>query len=279
LSGKIKEIDVSGVRIGGKNPFVLIAGPCVVETEEGLLSTAEKLKKISENAGVPLIFKSSFDKANRSSIESFRGPGIEKGLKALRRVKKELEIPVLSDVHQEEDIQKASEVLDIIQIPAFLCRQTDFILSAAATKKVINVKKGQFLAPWDVRNIIEKIESTGNKKIILTERGVSFGYNNLVADIRSLPIMRAFGYPVAFDVTHSLQLPGCLGKSSGGESEFIPYLARAAVAAGLDAVFMETHPEPEKALCDGPNMMKLEKLPPLLAQLKRIDAIAKEALS
>jgi len=279
LSAKVKEIDVSGVRIGGKNPFVFIAGPCVIETEKELLLTAEKLKKISGDAGIPLIFKSSFDKANRSSIESFRGPGIDKGLKALLRVKKELEIPVLSDVHQPEDIEKASEILDIIQIPAFLCRQTDFILSAAATKKAINVKKGQFLAPWDVQNIIEKIESTGNKKIILTERGVSFGYNNLVADIRSLPIMRAFGYPVAFDVTHSLQLPGGLGKSSGGESEFIPTLARAAVAAGVDAVFMETHPEPEKALCDGPNMIRLEELPPLLAQLKRIDAIAKEALS
>jgi 2-dehydro-3-deoxyphosphooctonate aldolase (KDO 8-P synthase) len=274
----MKEINISGIKIGGKNPLVLIAGPCVVEKEDEVLLYAEKLKRIAEDSKIPLIFKSSYDKANRSSIESYRGPGIDRGLAILKRVKDEIGVPILSDVHNQEEVKRAAEVLDIIQIPAFLCRQTDFIVVAARTKRVINVKKGQFLAPWDMRNVVEKIESAGNRDIILTERGVSFGYNNLVADMRSLVIMRDLGYPVAFDVTHSLQLPGGLGKSSGGQREFIPYLMRAAVATGCDAVFMETHHEPEKALCDGPNMIKLDDLPPLLNQVKRIDEIVKAAL-
>lgn len=274
----VKEINISGVRIGGKrNPMVLIAGPCVIENEDEILFSAERLKQIAENANIPLIFKSSYDKANRSSISSFRGPGIEKGLKILRKVKEEFRIPILSDVHDKEEIKEAAEVLDIIQIPAFLCRQTDLVLSAASSKRVINVKKAQFLAPWDVKNIIEKIESVGNTNIILTERGFSFGYNNLVSDMRSIVIMRDLGYPVAFDVSHSLQLPGGLGKSSGGQREFIPYLTRAAVATGCDAIFMETHREPERALCDGPNMIKLDDLPPLLTQIKMIDEIVKSS--
>lgn len=276
----VREIDVSGIRIGGKaNPLVLIAGPCVIEKEDETLFAAERLKQIAESIPLPLIFKSSYDKANRTSLSSFRGPGLEKGIRILKRVKEKLGLPVLSDVHDKDEIERAAEVLDIIQIPAFLCRQTDLVIAAASTKGVINIKKGQFLAPWDVKNIIEKIESTGNRNIILTERGFSFGYNNLVADMRSLVIMRDIGYPVAFDVTHSLQLPGGLGKSSGGQREFIPSLTRAAVATGLDALFMEVHREPAKALCDGPNMMGLDDLPSLLAQVKRIDEIVKENAS
>jgi 2-dehydro-3-deoxyphosphooctonate aldolase (KDO 8-P synthase) len=275
----MKEIIIDKIRIGGKNPVVLIAGPCVIEGEKSALDTAGKLKDICEKINIPLIYKSSYDKANRTSVKSFRGVGLKKGLKILKKVKEKIGIPVLSDVHKEEEIDEAAEVLDIIQIPAFLSRQTDMIIKVANTGRVVNVKKGQFLAPWDIKNIIEKIESTGNKKILITERGVSFGYNNLVADMRSLPIMRSFGYPVIFDATHSLQLPGGAGNSSGGQREFVPHITRAAAATGCDGIFMEVHPNPDNAPCDGPNMFKLENLPPLLKQIKEIDRVVKSPLA
>lgn len=274
----MKEITIGKVRIGGKNPLVFIAGPCVMENEKAALDTAGKLKDICEKINIPLIYKSSYDKANRTSVKSFRGVGLKNGLKILKKVKEKIGIPVLSDVHKEDEIDEAAEVLDVIQIPAFLSRQTDMIIKVAKTGRVVNVKKGQFLAPWDVKNIIEKIESTGNKKILITERGVSFGYNNLVADMRSLPIMRSFGYPVIFDATHSLQLPGGAGNSSGGQREFVPHITRAAVAAGCDGIFMEVHPDPDNAPCDGPNMFKFKSLPPLLEQIKEIDRVVKSPL-
>lgn len=274
----MKEIIVGKVKIGGENPLILIAGPCVIESEKSALNTAEKLKDICEEINIPLIYKSSYDKANRTSVKSFRGLGLKKGLNILKKVRDKFNIPVLSDVHKEEDIEDAEEVLDIIQIPAFLSRQTDMIIKVAETGRVVNIKKGQFLAPWDIRNIIDKVESTGNKKILITERGVSFGYNNLVADMRALPIMRSFGYPVIFDATHSLQLPGGAGKSSGGQREFVPHITRAAVGAGCDGIFMEVHPYPDKAPCDGPNMLKMINLPPLLEQIKEIDRIVKPQL-
>lgn len=272
---KTKEIKIGGVRIGGNNPLVLIAGPCVIESEKTTIKVACKLSEIAEKIGIPLIFKSSYDKANRSSKDSFRGPGLKEGLRILKNVKKETGLPVLSDVHNIDEVKMASEILDILQIPAFLCRQTDLIMAVARTGKTVNIKKGQFLAPWDIKNIIEKVISAGNKNIIITERGVSFGYNNLVADMRALPIMSALGYPVAFDATHSTQFPGGLGKSSGGERGMVPYLARAAVATGCDALFLEVHECPEKALCDGPNMMRMKDLPNLLNDIKKIDKIVR----
>jgi len=268
-------VDVSGVNVGGDNPFVLIAGPCVIESEGLVLDVAYFLKELTDKLRIPFIFKSSYDKANRTSIESFRGPGLKKGLEILSRVKEEIGVPVLSDVHKEQEVADACSVLDVLQIPAFLCRQTDLVVAVASCGKPVNVKKGQFLAPWDVRHIIKKIESTGNRDILLTERGVSFGYNNLVVDMKSLPIMRSFGYPVVFDATHSVQQPGGKGSSSGGQREFVPYLARAAVAVGVDAVFMEVHPEPDRALSDGPNMLSLSDVKPLLALLKELDLIVK----
>ncbi len=267
----VKEVFVGPIPIGGKRPFVLIAGPCVLESEALCRETAEELTLLTRSLQVPFIFKSSYDKANRTSLKSFRGPGLEKGLALLDRLKHDLGIPVLSDVHRFEEVSAAAQVLDALQIPAFLCRQTDFVLAVARTGKAVNVKKGQFLAPWDVRNIIEKIRETGNHSILLTERGTSFGYQNLVADMRSLVIMREMGYPVVFDVTHSLQLPGGQGTSSGGQREFIAALARAAVAVGIDALFMEVHPNPAEALCDGPNSQPLGELKPLLEQLLTID--------
>ncbi len=273
----VKEVSVGPIAIGGKNPFVLIAGPCVLESEALSRKTAEELTVLTRSLRIPFIFKSSYDKANRSSLKSFRGPGLEKGLAILGRLKHDLGIPVLSDVHRFEEVSAASQVLDALQIPAFLCRQTDFVLAVARTGKAVNVKKGQFLAPWDVRNIIEKIQETGNHSILLTERGTSFGYQNLVADMRSLVIMREMGYPVVFDVTHSLQLPGGQGTSSGGQREFIAALARAAVAVGIDALFMEVHPNPAEALCDGPNSQPLGELKPLLEQLLTIDRNVKNA--
>ncbi len=273
----VKEVSVGPITIGGKKPFVLIAGPCVLESEALSRKTAEELTVLTRELQIPFIFKSSYDKANRSSLKSFRGPGLEKGLAILGRLKHELGIPVLSDVHRFEEVSAASQVLDALQIPAFLCRQTDFVLAVARTGKAVNVKKGQFLAPWDVRNIIEKIQETGNHSILLTERGTSFGYQNLVADMRSLVIMREMGYPVVFDVTHSLQLPGGQGTSSGGQREFIAALARAAVAVGIDALFMEVHPNPAEALCDGPNSQPLGELKPLLEQLLTIDRNVKNA--
>ena len=262
----IKEFKIRNIKIGGKNPFVLIAGPCVIESEESILYHAKKLKEITQELNMPFIFKSSYDKANRSSINSYRGPGLKKGLKILNKVK-ELGIPVLSDVHSVNEISEAAKVLDIIQIPAFLCRQTDLIIECAKTKKPINIKKGQFLSPFDVMNIINKIKSVNNNnKIIITERGVSFGYNNLVNDFRSLLIMKKFGYPICYDVSHSIQQSCGLGDKSGGESEFIPGLSKVGIACGVDALFMEVHRDPKKALCDGPNMFKLNNLKTLLKQ-------------
>ncbi len=270
-----REINIRGVKIGGNNPFVLIAGPCAIESEGATLDAATRLKKMTSDLGIPFIFKSSYDKANRSSFKSYRGPGLKQGLQILRRVARELDLPVLSDVHRFEEIAPAAEVLDIIQIPAFLCRQTDFVMDVAKTGKVVNIKKGQFLAPWDIRNAAEKAAATGNENIIITERGVSFGYNNLIADMRALPIIREFGYPVMFDATHSVQLPGAGGTASSGDRKFVPHLTRAAVAVGVDALFMEVHACPDEALCDGPNMLSLDELPALLKQAQEIDRIVK----
>ena len=270
-----KEIKVGKIKVGGNNPLVLIAGPCVIETEEQTFQTVKRLKEITSELEIPFIFKSSYDKANRTSIKSYRGPGLKKGLEILGRIKKELNIPLLIDVHKREEISAVSKVADILQIPAFLCRQTDFVLAVAKAGKSVNVKKGQFLAPWDVKNVIEKIESVGNKNILLTERGTTFGYNNLVVDMKSLPIMRSFGYPVAFDATHSVQLPGGMGMITGGNREYVPYLARAAVACGVDALFLEAHPHPDKALSDGPNMMRLAEIAKLLKEVKEIDSIVR----
>lgn len=249
---------------------LIIAGPCVIESEDVTMHAARTLKEICGSLGLPFIFKSSYDKANRTSVSSYRGPGIEKGLRVLADIRSGLGVEVISDVHSVEEIRTASEVLDVLQIPAFLCRQTDLIVSASKTGKRVNVKKGQFLAPWDVKNIIDKFTSTGNRDLMITERGSSFGYNNLVVDFRAFPIMREFGFPVIFDVTHSLQLPGGMGTSSGGQREYAAPLARAAVAAGVDGLFMEAHPEPDKALCDGPNMLSLEGLRGLLDEVLSI---------
>jgi 2-dehydro-3-deoxyphosphooctonate aldolase (KDO 8-P synthase) len=264
------EIIINKMRFGNNNPPLIIAGPCVIESEEITFYTAAKLKEICNNIGLPFIFKSSYDKANRTAINSYRGPGIDKGLKILSDVKSKFNIPVISDVHSVDEVKHAAEVLDALQIPAFLCRQTDLILEASKTGKPVNIKKGQFLAPWDIKNIIEKFTSTGNQNLSITERGTSFGYNNLVVDFRAFPIMRSFGYPVIFDVTHSLQLPGGLGSCSGGQREFAEPLARAAVAAGIDGLFMEVHPEPDKALCDGPNMIGLDSIAELLKTIKSL---------
>lgn len=269
------EIRIGNIKIGGQNPLVFIAGPCVIESEEITLKIAGKLKEYSEKNKIPFIFKSSYDKANRTSVNSFRGPGIDKGLKILQRLKEKLEVSILSDIHSVDDIVKAADVLDVIQIPAFLCRQTDIIVAAAKTGKPVNIKKGQFLAPWDVKNIIEKARSTGNENIMITERGVSFGYNNLVVDMRSIPIMQGFGHPVVYDATHSVQLPGGQGRCSGGQREFIEPLAKAAVAAGCDAVFMEVHENPDKALCDGPNMLSLENFYVLAKKLVELNKLVR----
>ena len=271
----VKEITIGSVKMGGDRPLVLIAGPCVIEGEAETMHAAERLMTLCNGVSVQLIFKASYDKANRTSGSAFRGPGMKEGLRILQRVKDSLGLPVLSDIHSIEQVQPAAEVLDVLQIPAFLCRQTDLVEAAARTGRVINVKKGQFLAPWDMKNVIGKVLESGNDRVTLTERGVSFGYNNLVSDMRSLPIMRSFGYPVIFDATHSVQLPGGQGGSSGGQREFVEYLARAAVATGIDGIFMEVHEDPEMALCDGPNSIKLDDLPLLLKKLKAIDAIVK----
>jgi 2-dehydro-3-deoxyphosphooctonate aldolase (KDO 8-P synthase) len=266
-----REVHVNSVTIGGDRSLVLVAGPCVIEGEEITLRIAERIKETTSAVGMDLIFKSSYDKANRSSIHSYRGPGLDEGLRILRRVKEELNLPVLSDVHRFEEIEKASALLDVIQVPAFLCRQTDFIMEVARTGKAINIKKGPFLAPWDIRNVIEKVTSTGNHNLLLTERGTSFGYNNLVSDMRSLAIMRSFGYPI----THSVQLPGAGGDRSGGQGELVPQLARAATATGIDALFIEVHEDPSRALCDGPNSVSLDGIGSFLAQVKEIDRIVK----
>jgi 2-dehydro-3-deoxyphosphooctonate aldolase (KDO 8-P synthase) len=269
-------IRIDGITIGEGAPLVLIAGPCVIEGEGFTLAVAKGLQEVSRNLPIPLIFKASYDKANRTSISSSRGPGLVEGLRILKRVKEEVGLPVLSDVHSVGEVSQAAEVLDVIQIPAFLCRQTDLLVAAGRTGKPINVKKGQFLAPWDMAHVVEKITSTGNEQILLTERGTSFGYNNLVSDMKALPLMRGLGYPVIYDATHSVQLPGGAGKASGGNREFIPHLARAAVGAGVDGIFLEVHPNPEQALSDGANSLRLDDLSPLLKQLRAIDWIVKE---
>jgi 2-dehydro-3-deoxyphosphooctonate aldolase (KDO 8-P synthase) len=264
------EIEIGSIRLGGRQPLVLISGPCVIESPEETLAIAAALKELTARLGIGFIFKASYDKANRTAIDAYRGPGLKDGLAVLARIKRELGVPVLSDVHAADEVAAAAEVLDVIQIPAFLCRQTDLLLAAAATGKPVNVKKGQFLAPWDVAHVVAKIASTGNRRVLLTERGVTFGYNNLVVDFRAIAILQQTGCPVVFDATHSVQLPGGAGQSSGGQREFAPLLARAAVAAGAEGVFMEVHPDPDRALCDGPNSLRLDMLPPLLAQLKAI---------
>ena len=272
----MKKIIVGGVEIGGGAPLALIAGPCVIEDEALTMTIAADLQAITEKLGIPLIFKASYDKANRTSVDSYRGPGLTRGLEVLQKVRRTFSIPVLSDVHRFEEIAPAADVLDVMQVPAFLCRQTDFVTEIARRAKAVNIKKGQFLAPWDIVHILSKLEQAGNENILLTERGVSFGYNNLVVDFRSFPILRGTGYPVVFDATHSVQLPGAAGKASGGDRNMVPCLARAAVAAGIDALFFEVHPDPDRALCDGPNSLVLDSLPGLLATLMKIDATVRE---
>jgi 2-dehydro-3-deoxyphosphooctonate aldolase (KDO 8-P synthase) len=261
---------ISGLDVDLSGDLFLIAGPCVIESRDHAFFIASELRNMAAARGVPFVFKASYDKANRSSIKSFRGVGMNEGLRILADIRETLQIPVLSDVHEAAQCRRAAEILDILQIPAFLCRQTDLIVAAAATGKIVNVKKGQFLAPWEMRNVVEKIHEAGNDRILLTERGASFGYNNLVVDFRSFPIMQSFGCPVVFDVTHSLQLPGGQGSSSGGQPQYIPHFARAGVAAGVDGLFMEVHENPERALSDGPNALNLSLLPALLEQLVEI---------
>ena len=275
---KVTPVDVGGVIFGGPR-FVTIAGPCVIENVESSMRHAERLAAISRSTGVPIVFKSSFDKANRTSHGSFRGPGIDRGLRILERVKRETGLPVLTDIHEAEQAASAAEVVDILQIPALLSRQTDLIVAAAKTGCALNLKKGQFLAPWDMQAVVRKAEEAGNRRLILTERGFSFGYNNLVSDMRSLVIMRAMGYPVVFDATHSVQLPGAGagGERSGGQREFVAPLARAATAVGIDAVFMEVHEDPDNALSDGPNSYPLAQVAALLNSLRRIDELARES--
>jgi len=270
-----KEISLGSLRLGGGNPLFLIAGPCVIESEVHARIMAEKIAKAAADAGVPYIFKASFDKANRSSIKAFRGPGLKEGLRILGKIKSELKLPILTDIHDVSQAAPAAEVCDVLQIPAFLARQTDLLIAAAKTGRIINVKKPQFLSPWEMGNVTEKVESTGNTKIILTERGASFGYQNLVVDMRSFPIMQRTGYPVVFDVTHSVQLPGGQGHASGGQPQFIEPLARAAVAAGVDGIFLETHDNPAKALSDGPNALPLSQLRSLLTKLKSLSTVVR----
>ena len=270
-----REIELGKLRLGGGNPLFLIAGPCVIESEKHARMMAERVAKIAADAGVPYIFKASYDKANRSSLKAFRGPGPEEGLRILGKIKSELKLPILSDIHEASQAGPAAEVCDVLQIPAFLARQTDLLIAAGQTGRVINVKKAQFLSPWDMPNVVEKVESTGNTKILLTERGATFGYNNLVVDMRSFSIMKRLGYPVVFDVTHSIQIPGGLGHASGGQPEFIEPLARAGVAAGVDGIFLETHDNPAAALSDGPNALPLQQLPALLAKLRELGALVR----
>jgi 2-dehydro-3-deoxyphosphooctonate aldolase (KDO 8-P synthase) len=270
-----KKIKIGGFEIGGGRPLALIAGPCVIESPESAMRHAAAIKQIADRTGMPYIFKSSYDKANRTSLSSFRGPGLEAGLGILAKVRKEIGVPVLTDVHEKDEINAAKDAVDVLQIPAFLCRQTDFVVAVARSGKIVNIKKGQFLAPWDVANIVEKIVSTGNEQVMVTERGVSFGYNNLVSDMRSLVVLGELGYPVVFDATHSLQLPGGQGAASGGERRYIPALAKAAVAVGVDALFMEVHENPDRALSDGPNSLPLNELEELLKRVNQIDQLTK----
>jgi 2-dehydro-3-deoxyphosphooctonate aldolase (KDO 8-P synthase) len=268
-------MNLAGFEVGIDRPLFLIAGPCVVESEALVQEVAGKLKEVTQALQIPLIFKASFDKANRSSGSSFRGPGIAAGLKALQSVQQLFQLPLLTDVHEDTPIAEVAAVVDVLQTPAFLCRQTNFILQVAAAGRPVNIKKGQFLSPWEMQNVVDKARSTGNRQIMVCERGFSFGYNNLVADMRSLSAMRATGCPVVFDATHSVQLPGAQGGSSGGQREYIPVLARAAVAAGIAGIFMETHPRPQQALSDGPNAWPLARMEALLTTLKQLDTITK----
>ncbi len=261
--------------VGPREPLFLIAGPCVVESEGLVLDTAGKLQELASRLSIPFIFKSSFDKANRSSRNSFRGPGIEEGLRILSEVKRQLRLPVLTDVHEDTPLSEVAEVVDVLQTPAFLCRQTNFIVNVCSQKRAVNIKKGQFLSPWEMGNVVEKARSTGNEQIMVCERGFSFGYNNLVSDMRSLSVMRSTGAPVVFDATHSVQLPGGKGNASGGQREFVPVLARAAVAVGIAGIFMETHPNPDQALSDGPNAWPLDRMGALLETLVALDRIVK----
>ena len=270
-------MNVCGFNVGIDQPFFLIAGTCVVESEQMTLDTAGALKEMTDELGINFIYKSSFDKANRSSVDSFRGPGIEEGLRVLQAVKDQLGVPVITDVHEDTPMDEVASVVDMLQTPAFLCRQTNYITRVAETGLPVNIKKGQFLAPWDMKHVVDKARSTGNKNIMVCERGASFGYNNLVSDMRSVTIMRETGAPVVFDATHSVQLPGGQGSTSGGQREFVPTLARAAIAAGVSGVFMETHPDPEKALSDGPNSVPLGKMKDLLSVMKQIDDAVKNA--
>ena len=281
-NGKIKvssRVKIGDLTVGGNGPLFLISGPCVIENKELTLKVARFLKGLAQRVKIPVIFKSSYDKANRTSIESFRGPGLNEGLEILKEVKNTMGLPILSDVHQVSEIGKAAEILDIIQIPAFLSRQTDLILEAARTRLPINIKKGQFLSPWDIEQVVLKAVSGGNSSILLTERGTSFGYNNLIVDMRSLSVMKNLGYPVVFDATHGVQLPGGRGKSSGGQRQFVAPLARAAVAAGADGVFLEIHPDPDSALSDGPNSLPFEQVEPLLNTLKKIHWLVREKVT
>ena len=261
--------------VGPDRPFFLIAGPCVIESESLVIEVAGRLRDITAALGIPFIFKASFDKANRSSAASFRGPGIEAGLKALALVRRQIGVPVLTDVHEDTPLVEVAEVVDVLQTPAFLCRQTNFISGVASQHKPVNIKKGQFLSPWEMQNVVDKARSTGNEQVMVCERGFSFGYNNLITDMRALSVMRSTGCPVVFDATHSVQLPGAQGNASGGQREFVPVLARAAVAAGIAGIFMETHPRPQEALSDGPNAWPLDRMASLLATLQQLDAISK----
>jgi len=270
-----REISLGTLRLGGGNPLFLIAGPCVIESESHARMIAERVAEIASDTGVPYIFKASYDKANRSSIRAFRGPGLCEGLRILGKIKEDLRVPILTDIHDASQAAPAAEVADILQIPAFLARQTDLLLAAAKTGRIVNLKKAQFLSPWDMGNVAEKVASAGNHNIILTERGASFGYNNLIVDMRAFPILRKYGYPVVYDVTHSVQIPGGQGHASGGQPEFIEPLARAGVAAGVDGMFLETHDNPAAALSDGPNALPLAQLPRLLTRLKELSTVVR----
>ncbi len=274
---KNHKVKCSKFEISNDMPFTLIAGPCQLENEDHALKISTELKKITSEVGLNFIYKTSFDKANRTSLKGKRGIGLEKSLPIFDRIRKEVNVPVLTDIHTEEQCLKVADHVDILQIPAFLCRQTDLLIAAAKTGKIINVKKGQFLAPWDMLNVIKKIEDTGNKNILITERGASFGYNTLVSDMRALPIMSKFGFPIVFDATHSVQQPGGMGEKSGGQREFVPYLSRAAIAVGVGAIFIETHDDPDNAPSDGPNMVPLNEIKKLLKKLVEIDRLVKNS--
>jgi 2-dehydro-3-deoxyphosphooctonate aldolase (KDO 8-P synthase) len=270
-----REITLGSLRLGGGQPLFLIAGPCVIESEAHARKMAEQVARIASDAAMPFIFKASYDKANRSSTKGFRGPGLKEGLRILAKIKSDLKLPILTDIHESSQAAPAAEVCDVLQIPAFLSRQTDLLVAAAKTGRILNVKKGQFLSPWDMSNVVEKIAFAGNTNIVVTERGASFGYQNLVVDVRAFPILQKLGYPVVFDVTHSVQLPGGQGQSSGGQPEFIEPLARAGVAAGVDGIFLETHDNPSAALSDGANALPLKELPALLARLKELSTVVR----